>query len=341
MERIETEEDLEERLSRPTQADIASLERLDGDILILGAAGKMGPSLAMRAMRASKHAGVQRRIIAVARFSDAAARVRLDAAGIETIAADLLEHQALSSLPDARNVVYMAARKFGTTGSEYLTWAMNAYLPGLVADRFRHSRIVAFSTGNVYPLRPASQGGASETMPVAPDGEYGQSALARERLFEYGSRTWGTPVTILRLNYAVELRYGVLVDIAKQVFEQRPVDLTMGLVNVIWQGDANSACLRSFEFCTSPPRVLNLTGPETLSIRYLAEEFASRFGIAPVYEGVEAPASLLNNSSLAHRLFGYPEVPVHQVIDWVASWIQAGKNLLGKPTHFQVRDGRF
>ncbi len=265
----------------------------------------------------------------------------MQAEGIETIACDLLAPGALHQLPEAPNVVFMAARKFGTAGGEHLTWAMNAYLPGLVAERFRHSRIVSFSTGNVYPLRPAVLGGAVEETPAAPVGEYGQSALGRERLFEYGSRTWGTPVAILRLNYACELRYGVLVDIARAVREGRPVALGMGLVNVIWQGDANSVCLRSFEHAASPPRVWNLTGPETLPVRYLAEEFGRRFGVAPVFQDEETGTALLSNAAAAHSAFGYPNVPVGWMIDWVAAWIADGHALHGKPTHFQVRDGKF
>src|SRR5437762_6783725 len=247
--RIETEAELEEFLSRPTDADVAAIAQLDGDLLILGAGGKMGPSLARRARRVVEKAGVAKRIVAVARFSDHRLRDSLESHGIETLATDLLQPGALSQLPDIPNVIFMAARKFGTTGSEDLTWAMNTYLPGLVADRYRASRIVAFSTGNVYPLRDAGQGGAVESTPVAPESEYAQSALGRERMFEYGSRQWGTPVVILRLNYAIDLRYGVLLDIGTAVFERRPIGLGIAFVNVIWQGDANSVCLRSFEHC--------------------------------------------------------------------------------------------
>jgi nucleoside-diphosphate-sugar epimerase len=241
---IDTEEELEERLSRPTKADVAAMAALDGDLILLGAGGKMGPSLARLARRAADQAGAKKRIIAVARFTNRDVLSQLSSEGIETVECDLLERNKLSSLPDARNIVFMAARKFGTTGSEYLTWAMNTYLPGLVAERYRDSRIVAFSTGNVYPLQPVKEGGARESTPVDPQGEYAQSALGRERMFEYGSAKWGTPVVILRLNYAIDLRYGVLVDIATAVFHRRPVDLSMAAVNVIWQGDANGACLR-------------------------------------------------------------------------------------------------
>ncbi len=270
---IETEEELEERLSRPADADVAAMSALEGDILILGAAGKMGPSLAILARRAVQQAGLTKRITAVARFSKQAVRQQLQENGIETIASNLLHPGALQHLPDAPNVIFMAAKKFGTTGAEHETWAMNTYLPGLVADRFRHSRIVAFSTGNVYGLQPVAKGGAIESTPVAPVGEYAQSALGRERMFEYASAEWGTRVVLIRLNYAVELRYGVLVDIANSVFNRQPVNLSMGLVNFIWQRDANSMCLRAFAHCQSPPLVLNVTGPETLSVRYIAEQF--------------------------------------------------------------------
>jgi nucleoside-diphosphate-sugar epimerase len=339
--RITTDAELEEILSRPSDADAEAIAQLDGDLLILGVGGKMGPSLARRAHRAAVKSGVQKKILAVARFSDANLRDALESDGIATLVADLLEPGALAKLPDLPNVIFMAARKFGTTGSEDLTWAMNTFLPGLVAERYRSSRIVAFSTGNVYPLRNATQSGANESTPVAPESEYAQSALGRERMFEYGSRRWNTPVAILRLNYAIDLRYGVLHDIATAVFEGRPVSLRMPLVNVIWQGDANSACLRSLAHCQSPPEILNIAGPETLSVRYLAEEFARRFKVQPLFTGDESHSSLLSNGAKAHQLFGYPSVTVPEMIEWTAAWISAGGSRLNKPTHFEVRDGKF
>jgi nucleoside-diphosphate-sugar epimerase len=339
--RITTEAELEEILSRPSDADAAAMAQMDGDLLILGAGGKMGPSLARRARRAAEKAGSRKRIVAVARFSDSALRKNLEADGIATLVSDLLEPGALAKLPELPNVIFMAARKFGTTGSEDLTWAMNTHLPGLVAERYRNSRIVAFSTGNVYPLRHSMQGGAVESTPVAPESEYAQSALGRERMFEYGSRQWGTAVVILRLNYAIDLRYGVLLDIGRAVFERRPVDLRMALVNVIWQGDANSVCLRSFAYCQSPPLVLNLTGPETLSVRYIAEEFGRRFNLQPAFLSEELPTALLSNAARAHQLFGYPTVTASEMIDSIAGWISRGGSCLNKPTHFEVRDGKF
>jgi len=339
--RIETEAELEEILSRPSDADVAAIAQLAGDLLILGAGGKMGPSLARRARRAAEKAGVPKRIVAVARFSDNRLRDRLASDGIEILQADLLHPGALSQLPDIPNVIFMAARKFGTTGSEDLTWAINAYLAGLVAERYRASRIVTFSTGNVYPLRNAMQGGAVESTPVAPESEYAQSALGRERMFEYGSRYWGTPVAILRLNYAIDLRYGVLLDIGTAVFERRPIDLRMALVNVIWQGDANSVCLRSFAHCQSPPLFLNLTGPETVSVRYIAEEFGRRLCVQPTFSSQEMATALLSNAAKAHQMFGYPTVTISEMIDWTAAWISSGGVRLNKPTHFEVRDGKF
>jgi nucleoside-diphosphate-sugar epimerase len=339
--KINNELELEEILSRPSEADAAAMTQLDGDVLILGAGGKMGPSLARRARRAVEKAGVRKKIIAVARFTDDSVRTSLESNGVETLIADLLQPGTLAKLPDVRNVIFMAARKFGTTGSEDLTWAMNTYLPGLVAERYRNSRIVAFSTGNVYPLRSAIQGGAVESTAVAPECEYAQSALGRERMFEYGARQWGTPVAILRLNYAIDLRYGVLLDIGTAVFERRPVDLHMALVNVIWQGDANSICLRALAHCEAPPMILNVTGPETLSVRYIAEEFGRRFEVKPVFGSEEMPTALLNNAAKAHQIFGYPMVTTTQMIDWTSAWITSGGPRLNKPTHFQVRDGRF
>jgi hypothetical protein len=302
----------------------------------------MGPSLARLAKRAIDQAGVSKRVIAVARFTNGELPAALAADGIETIACDLLDRNALDRLPDVPNVVFMAARKFGTSGEEHLTWAMNTHVPGLVAERYKNSRIVAFSTGNVYSLRPLAEGGALETTPVGPVGEYAQSALGRERMFEYGSMRWGTPVVILRLNYAVELRYGVLVDIGRAVFEKRPVDLCMPRVNVIWQRDANAWCLRSFAHCQSPPLVLNITGPETLSVRELALEFGGHFGVEPCFvSSVEGSSALLSNVSKAQDLFGSPTVRPKEMVEWIANWIRDGGTLLNKPTHFQTRDGKF
>lgn len=338
---IKTEEDLEERLSRPTAADVEAMCDLDGDLLILGAGGKMGPSLARRAKRAIEKAGIRKRVIAVARFTDPRVISQLAKSNIEALTSDLLEPGALEALPDVPNVVFMAARKFGTSGAEYLTWAMNTYLPGRVAERFRKSRIAAFSTGNVYPLRAVTQGGAVESDTTGPVGEYAQSALGRERLFEYGSIQWGTPVAILRLNYAAELRYGVLFDIGRAVFEGRAVNLRMGLVNVIWQGDANSFCLQSLAKCASPARVLNIAGPETLAVRFIASRFAEIFGVSANFEGEETNMALLNNAAQSHHLFGYPSVTVGELIQWTANWIAIGGHGLNKPTHFEVQDGKF
>lgn len=338
---ITTVQELEDVLSTPTPSDVAAAKDLRGDILILGAGGKMGPSLAKLIQRAVVQSGRPRRVIAVARFSDPQIRGDLEEAGVETISCDLLEPGALGKLPDAENVIYMAARKFGTSGSEYLTWAMNTFLPGLVAERYKSSRIVAFSTGNVYGVVPVSSGGSMEDSPVTPVGEYAQSALGRERMFEYGSSKWGTPVVLLRLNYAVELRYGVLVDIAHAVFNRRPVDLRMGHVNVIWQRDANSVCFRSLAHCASPPLVLNVTGSEMLSVREIANEFGRRFGVEPTFEGRESTEALLNNSAKAVAMFGRPTVKPDEMMDWIAHWIANGNRLLNKRTHFEVVDGKF
>ncbi|MCZ2073774.1 MAG: NAD(P)-dependent oxidoreductase [Bryobacterales bacterium] len=338
---IASESQLEDMLSRPSDADVEAMRNLEGDLLVLGVAGKMGPSLVHRAKRAISQAGINKRVIGVSRFSSPSARDELNEMGVETIAADLLNEADLAALPDIPNVIFMAARKFGTTGAEHLTWAMNTYLPGRVAERFRNSRIVAFSSGNIYPLVPIAEGGAKESTPVQPVGEYATSVLGRERLFQYFSDKYGTPVLLLRLNYAVELRYGVLYDIGRKVFERRPVDLNMGCANVIWQGDANSICLRSFSLCSSPPAVLNLTGPETISVRQVALQFGAHFGIDPVFEGAEAPNALLNNAGKCHRLFGYPSISVEQLIEWISQWIGMGGATLGKPTHFEARDGKF
>jgi nucleoside-diphosphate-sugar epimerase len=338
---MQTQEDLEERLSRPSPADVRAVREIEGDLMILGVAGKMGPSLALLARRAIDEAGIAKRILAVARFSDSTIREKLDSWGIETIATDLLDQSALAKLPDCPNVIFMAARKFNTTGAEYLTWALNTYLPGLAAERFRDSKIVAFSTGNVYPLRLLTEGGATETTPPSPVGEYAQSALGRERMFEYGSSRWGTKVAILRLNYAIDLRYGVLLDIGSKVYEQKPLDLQMGYFNAIWQGDANSICLRAFAHCGVPPAILNVTGLETLSVREIANQFSQRFGRSAILRGTETDSALLSDASRMQALFGAPAVSVEEMIDWTANWISGHGHTYGKPTHFEVRDGKF
>ena len=341
---IRTETELDDLLSAPSGADCAAMRAMEGGLLILGAGGKMGPSLARRARRAANEAGVSKGIVAVSRFSDRAAEAQLRDAGIETVSADLLDFDQLARLPDAENVIFMAGRKFGSAGAAHLaclTWASNAYLPARVAERYRHARIVAFSSGNVYPFVPVAGGGATEETAPDPVGEYAQSVLARERMFEFFSVRHGTRVCLLRLNYAIELRYGVLRDIGVKVFESRPVNVSMGSLNAIWQGDANSICLRSFALCESPPAVLNVTGPETLSVRDIARRFGQLFGREPVFEGHEADTALLNNSSRCHQLFGPPSVSAENAIVWTAEWIRNGGAAWDKPTHFETRDGRF
>ncbi len=338
---LQNEFELDELLSAPSDADVEAAREWQGDLLVLGAGGKMGPSLVERAARAVHRAGQQSRVVAVSRFSDPNVRTRLESVGALCIASDLLEPGSLEALPEASNIIHMAARKFGTSGDASLTWATNVLLPGLVARRYRQSRIVTFSTGNVYPLFPAGSDGPDETVEPAPVGEYGQSALGRERLFEYASRYLGTPVSILRLNYAIEMRYGVLADIAWKVQTGAAVDLSMGYVNVIWQGDANSVALRSVAHCQSPPFVLNLTGREKLSVREIAERFGDRFGRRPDFRGVEAPTALLSRAARCRELFGPPSVPIDQMVDWVAEWVKTGGCRWEKPTHFEVRNGAF
>jgi nucleoside-diphosphate-sugar epimerase len=336
--RIEDEVALEDLMTTPSAALVRDLEAVDGDLMVLGVGGKMGPTLA----RLAKRATPERRVIGVARFSEPELEGRLQGFGIETIRADLMDRDALARLPDVANVVFMAGRKFGTSGSPELTWAMNVQLPAMVGERFASSRIVAFSTGNVYPFTAVGSQGADEaTEAVPPPGEYANSCLGRERMFEHHSKRSGTPGRIIRLNYAIDLRYGVLADIATRVLTGTPVDLAMGQVNVIWQGDANAMALRSLRHCTTPTSPLNVTGPETVSVRWLAERFARRFERVPVLQGSEAPTALLNNAQAAFDLFGYPIVPLARMIDWVADWVLKGGATLNKATHYDVRDGRF
>jgi len=332
---------LEQELLSPSDALVSDITEIEGDIILLGVGGKMGPSMAKLAKQAVDKAGVKKRIIGISRFSDPEARAALEADGIETISADLLNEQQLASLPDAENILYLAGNKFGTTGKEAFTWAMNAYLPGRVAERYRNSRIVAFSTGNVYPFTPVVSGGLSEDTTAEPVGEYGQSCLGRERVFQYFSEKYSIPTLIYRLNYAIDLRYGVLLEIAKSVSEGRPVDLTTGNVNVIWQGDANEIAIRALKHCSTPAKLLNVTGPETLSVKWLAEQFGLLLDREPTFVNETQPNALLSNASEAHRLFGYPRVTIREMLELTAAWLKEGGKTLNKPTHFQERKGKF
>jgi len=332
---------LEEMLSEPSPGAIDTLRRLNGDLMLLGVGGKMGPTLARMARRASDAAGGRRRIIGVSRFSSGPLEGQLREQGIEAIRCDLLDRAQLDRLPDVPNVVFMTGMKFGSTGNESMTWAMNAYLPGMVCEKFHKSRIVAFSTGNVYGLSPVVRGGSLETDSPQPVGEYALSCLGRERIFEHFSRTLGIPMAILRLNYATELRYGVLVDIARAVWDGQPIDLAMGNCNVIWQADANVMALQAFDHLASPPRILNIAGPELLCVRRLAERFGELLGKPVTFRGVEQSEALLSNGQLGHQLMGYPRIGVRQMVEWIADWVRRGGACHGKPTHFEVRDGTF
>jgi nucleoside-diphosphate-sugar epimerase len=333
-----SDDELEAALSRPSPALVSALDRVPGDLVVLGAGGKMGPSLARMARRASP----ERRVIAVSRWSSPAAEAALQASGIATLRADLRDPAALAALPDAPNVVFMAGQKFGTARSPAATWAMNAGVPAFVAERYAGARIVVFSTGNVYPLTPPDRGGSRESDDPAPVGEYAYSCLARERLFAAASARHGTLVSLIRLNYAHDLRYGVLTDIAVRVKGRQPIDLTMGYVNVIWQGDANALALAALVHATAPePYVVNVAGPDVLRVRDLAAALGARLGVEPVLTGAEASDALLSHGTRMHELLGDPLLPLDTLLDWVADWVARDGTLLGKPTSFEKRDGRF
>jgi len=332
---------VERMLSAPPEALVDSLSRLDGDLLVLGAGGKMGPSLATMAVRALREAGVRRRVIGASRFSDDQAEASLRRGGVETIHCDLLDPNQLARLPDAPNIVFMAGTKFGTTGRESLTWILNTVLPGMVARRFAGARFVVFSTGNVYPLTPVDQGGSRETDPTDPVGEYAASCLGRERVFQYYASALDSPTIIARLNYANEPRYGVLVDLARKVRDEQPIDVTMGYVNVIWQGDACAMILRAFEHATVPASVVNVVGPETLSVRGIAKRFGQLMDRPVRFLGEEAADALLSNGLSGYERLGWPEVDHERMIRWIADWVMRDGHCLAKPTHFECRDGRF
>jgi len=336
-----TEEKLDELLTAPSQAMIEDIKKIDGDIMVLGAGGKMGPTLCLMTKRAIDAAGISKRVIAVSRFTDPAALALLHAGGVETISCDLLDPEQLNALPEVENVIYMAGRKFGTDGAEWQTWAMNASLPAFTARKFRNSRIVVFSSGNVYPLADIASGGSIETDAPGPIGEYTMSCLARERAFEYAANTYGTKVLIFRLNFAVDLRYGVLHDIAERILAGEPVSLTTPLFNCIWQGSANEFAVRSLLHADSPMKILNITGPETVSVKWAAERLGEYLGKAPAYAGEPSGSAYLNNASEAMALFGYPAVPIHTLVKWQAEWILSGGRSLGKPTHFEERKGSY
>jgi nucleoside-diphosphate-sugar epimerase len=333
--------ELDDFLSDPTPATIDVLRAYPGDIIVLGVGGKMGPTVARMAKKASELAGSTRRVIGVSRFSSPGLERQLQSWGVETMGADLLDPASYAGLPDAPNVVFMAGMKFGATGQASLTWAMNAHLPALVSDRYRNSRIVAFSTGNVYGLSPVTRGGSREEDALNPAGEYAMSCVGRERMFEHFSRTSGMKVVLLRLNYATELRYGVLVDIAERVYSARPVPLAMGHLNAIWQGDACAMSLQALAHASSPPFVLNIAGPELLSVRSVAGDFGARLQKPVLFEGTESADALLSDARRAYELFGYPRVTAGQMISWIAGWIARRGETLGKPTHFEERTGRF
>ncbi len=332
-------EDLDDFMTTPSAALVEDLANIDGDIIILGVSGKMGPTLA----RMAKRAAPDKLILGVARFSEAGVRESLEGFGVETQTVDLLDLEQVQALPKMNNMIFMAGMKFGSSGNQPLTWAMNVHAAAMAADTFNRSRIIAFSTGNVYPLANLETGnnGPDESVQPGPIGEYAQSCLGRERMFEHFSKKHGTPGRIFRLNYAIDLRYGVLFDLAQRITKGDPIDISMGHVNIIWQGDANEQALRLLRHCTDPTSPINITGPETLSIRWLANELGNRLNIAPKIVGQEAATALLSDSSQSVKLFGRPAIPLDSMLDWVADWVARDQISFGKPTKYEVRDGKF
>lgn len=336
-----TEAELDDLLSRPPKGVADTLSKIDGDLVLLGGGGKVGPTLARMARRALDEAGSSSKVISVSRWSDKAAAEQLHEHGVETVAADLGDPDSWADLPDAGAVMYLLGHKFGSTSNPSITWWINAVVPGFCASRYRGVPTVAYSTGNVYPLRPTSMGGATELDPIGPVGMYAQSCSAREQAFIQAAERWDTPTTIYRLNYACELRYGVISDIAQTIAAGDPVDVTMPAVNVVWQADSNAWSLQALGLASTPAEILNGTGPETLGTRHIAERLAAHAGWDLEIVGEEADTALLNNAGKCHQLFGYPTVAPSTIIEWVAQWVRDGGRALGKPTKFQKRDGGF
>ena len=333
---IETEDQLIARMTSPSHMVRKAVEQLDGDILILGVTGKMGPTLAELLV----HAGA-RRVIGVARFSDPRQKAYIEGIGVTAIQADLLDEAALAALPKAPNVLLLAGYKFGATGNEPMTWAMNTWLPGMVMKHFPDSRIVYVSSGNVYAFRDVTGNGSPEDGEIGPVGEYAQSRLGGERIAECLSRQQDTPLTIVRLFYATELRYGIIHDIAWKIYHGLPIDLRMGHFNQIWQGDANAYLARMFPICASPATVINLTGFEVLSVREIATSLGEKLGKQPVFTGVESHNALLGDASRLHNQFGPPTISISQIMHWMTHWVSIGGRSLGKPTGYESRSGKF
>lgn len=331
----------EKKYTLPSRVFLDDLLKIDGDFIFLGIGGKMGPSMAKLLIDGLNTLGLKRKVYGVSRFTNAEGRQQLTDIGVETISCDLLDDEALQALPEVKNVIYLAGFKFGAVGKEDFTWAMNSYLPGRVAEKYKNSRIVALSSGNVLPFVNVTDGGADESVLPEPVGEYAQSTLGRERIFTYFSKKNNTPMLIYRLNYAVDFRYGVVREIAKQVFDNVPIDISTNNVNVIWQSDANEIAIRSLLHTEIPAKVLNVTGPEIISIKWIAEQLAVKLGKEVAFVGEPESTALLNNASECHRLFGYPSVSIKEIIDITVQWILHGGDEFGKDTHFQERKGKF
>ncbi|MFV0254033.1 MAG: NAD-dependent epimerase/dehydratase family protein [Beutenbergiaceae bacterium] len=336
-----TTAELMAEMTEPSDRLVADMANISGDIAVTGVGGKVGPTVAILAAKALQKAGSSARVHGIARFSDGQLARQLQEHGVNPVVADLTDDAALATLPEVENHIYMVGHKFGTTGNEHHTWMMNSYLPGRLAQRYRDARTVMYSTLLVYPMAPVAAGGSREQDPVGPWGEYAASCVGRERVFEHFARANGTPLTVFRLGYSIETRYGVLAEIAAAVHDQQPIDLSMGHASVIWQGDVAEYTLRSLIVADTPPAYLNITGPEIVPIRWLAERFGERFGIDPTFVGQEQPTAYVLDGSRAHQLFGYPRIPLLDMIDRVAGWTSAGGESIGKPTKFQERGGRF